>query len=211
MLHTSKRQDRYQDSDSPMDTLVDTDESWDADDEDSGSDSMSDAFNLAPMSVVLGLKSKKEVPGLFRFRVRREEDKFLGASGKSDGWINISHFLWTMCATLADAGTDREWTATFEKSRPQWNKIQVQVKRFGFTQFSSEIPPAPVDLALVQFFGSQFDGEVRGFEIEQEDLNTVPDSQDIWTLWRYIIETPADEIKEFHVTLRDTGKLMGSQ
>ncbi|KAJ5158922.1 uncharacterized protein N7500_008573 [Penicillium coprophilum] len=209
MLPSSQVQNKRQGSDIPMDTFVDTDESWDADDEASDSDSPTDAFNLMPMSEVLGLKSKKEVPRLFRFRVRREEDKFLGASGKSDGWINISHFLWTMCATLADAGSDREWTATFEKYRPQWNKIQVQVKRYGFTQFSSEIPPAPVDLALVQFFGTQYDGQVRGFEIEQEDLNTVPDSQDIWTLWRYIIETPADQIKEFNVTLRDTGKLMG--
>jgi hypothetical protein len=203
MLFRSKKQDMQEELTIPMKT----DESWDADDEDSDSDS----FNLSPMSQVLGLKSKKDVPSLFRFRVRREEDKFLGASGKSDGWINISHFLWDMCATLADAGTDREWTATFEKWRPQWNKIQAQVKGYGYTRFSSEIPPAPVDLALVQFFGSQFDGQVRGFEIEQEDLNTEPDSRDIWTLWRYIIETPAGEIKEFNVTLRDTPRLMGSR
>ncbi|KAJ5951152.1 uncharacterized protein N7479_009565 [Penicillium vulpinum] len=190
---------------------IDTDESWDADDEDSGSDPAPNTFNLMPMSKVLGLKPSKDVtPPLFRFRVRREEDKFLGASSSCDGWINISHFLWTMCATLADTGTDREWTAAFEKWRPQWKKVRAQVKTYGFTQFSSEIALAPVDLVLVQFFGSQLDGGVRGFEIEQEDPNTPSDTQDVWALWRYIIETPAGQIKEFNVTLRDTARLMRS-
>ncbi|EKV12718.1 Oxidoreductase, N-terminal [Penicillium digitatum] len=186
-----------------------TDERWDADDEDSGSERTLNAFDFAPLSIVLG--SKHEARRLFRFTVRREEDKFLVASGKSDGWIDASHFLWTMCATLADAGTDRKWSATFEKWRPQWEKVQTQVKTFGYTQFSSEIPPAPVDLALVQFFGSRVDQVTREFEIEQEGPDRVSDGQDIWTLWRYITETPADQIREFHVTLRDTARLVGSQ
>ncbi|KAJ6142969.1 hypothetical protein N7471_002422 [Penicillium samsonianum] len=199
MLHTSKHQE--------LDIPLHTDEAWDADDEDSESERTSNAFDFVPLSIALGLK--KEVHPLFHFRVRREEGKFPGASGKSDGWISASHFLWTMCATLAEAGIDPEWTVTFGKWRPQWNKIQVQVKTFGYTQFSSEIPPAPVGLALVQFFGSRFDEEPREFEIEQEDLDNVSDCQDIWTLWRYIIETPADQIKEFHVSLRDTARLLG--
>lgn len=196
---------KYQELNIPLDT----DESWDADDEDSGSERTLNAFDFAPLSIALG--PNHESRSLFRFTVRREEDKCLIASGRSDGWIDVSHFLWTMCATLADAGTDREWTATFEKWRPQWKKVQAQVKTFGFTQFSSEIPPAPVDLALVQFFGSTLDESIREFEIEQEGPDAVSDGQDIWTLWRYIIETPADQIREFHVTLRGTARLASSQ
>ncbi|CAI7610466.1 unnamed protein product [Penicillium glandicola] len=168
-----------------LDIPMDTDEAWDADDEDSDPEK-SDAFDFLSMSIILG--SKQEVRPLFHFKVRREEDKFLGASG-----------------------TDREWTATFEKWRPQWNKIQVQVKTFGYTQFSSEIPLAPVDLALVQFIGYRSDEVPREFEIEQEGPNGVSDSQDIWTLWRYIIETPAHEIREFYVSLKDTARLVSSQ
>ncbi|CAG8886245.1 unnamed protein product [Penicillium egyptiacum] len=191
----------------------DIDESWDADDEDSGSDTTLDAFDFVPMSLALG--SGYEVQrsfdkSLFHFSVHREETKLVGGSGKSDGWISISHFLWTMCATLADAGTDMEWTATFEEWRPQWNQIQVQVKTFGYTQFSSEIAPAPVDLASVRFFGFGSDEEPREFEIEQEGPDSVSDCQDIWTLWRYIIETPANHLKEFHVCLKDTARLIGS-
>ncbi|CRL19599.1 unnamed protein product [Penicillium camemberti] len=198
-----------------LDTPIDTDETWDADDEacstayDSSSDTACDPFDFVPLSVALG--SRQETRRLFRFTVRREEYRSLSAAGKSDGWIDVSHFLWTMCATLADAGTDREWTAAFEKWRPQWKKVQAQVKTFGYTQFSSKIPPAPVDLALVQFFGSSSDKKAREFEIEQENPDGVSGSQDIWTLWRYIIETPADQIKEFHVTLRDTARVGGSQ
>ncbi|KAJ5186304.1 hypothetical protein N7449_011068 [Penicillium cf. viridicatum] len=200
-----------------MDIPTDTDETWDADDEDScsdtaydsSSDTACDPFDFVPLSIALG--SQHETRRLFRFTVRREEYRSISATGKSDGWIDVSHFLWTMCATLADAGTDREWTAAFEKWRPQWKKVQAQVKTFGYTRFSSEIPPAPVDLALVQFFGSSSDKKAREFEIEKEGPDGVSDSQDIWTLWRYVIETPADQIKEFHVTLRDTARLVGSQ
>ncbi|OQE16525.1 hypothetical protein PENFLA_c027G01813 [Penicillium flavigenum] len=193
---------------------INTDENWDADDEDCGSDTTLDSFDSVPLSLALGSKNDGKGPldkSLFHFSVHREETNLLGARGKSDGWISISHFLWTMCATLADAGTDLEWTATFEQWRPQWNKIQVQVKRFGYTQFSSEIAPAPVDLALVRFFGFGVDEEHREFEIEQEGPDNVSDCQDIWTLWRYIIETPANQIREFHVCLRDTARLVRSQ
>ena len=199
-----------------LDIPTGTDETWDADDEDScstaydsSSDTACDPFDFVPLSIALG--SRQETRRLFRFTVRREEYRSLSATGKSDGWIDVSHFLWTMCATLADAGTDREWTAAFEKWRPQWKKVQAQVKTFGYTQFSSQIPPAPVDLALVQFFGSSSNKKAREFEIEQESSGGGSGSQDIWTLWRYIIETPADQIKEFHVTLRDTARLVGPQ
>ncbi|KAF7527976.1 hypothetical protein PCG10_001910 [Penicillium crustosum] len=199
-----------------LDIPVDTDETWDADDEDSSSaaydsssDTACDPFDFVPLSIALG--SQQETRRLFSFTVRRDEYRSLSAPGKSDGWIDASHFLWTMCATLADAGTDLEWAAAFEKWRPQWRKVQTQVKTFGYTQFSSEIPPAPVDLALIQFSGSSSDKKGREFEIEQEGPNSVSSSQDIWTLWRYIIETPADQIKEFHVTLRDTTRVVGSQ
>ncbi|CAI7575061.1 unnamed protein product [Penicillium discolor] len=192
--------EKYQVLDIPMGT----DEAWDADDEDSSStaydsssDTTCDPFDFVPLSIALG--SQQETRRLFRFTVRREEYRSLSATGKSDGWIDVSHFLWTMCATLADAGTDREWTTAFEKWRPQWKK------------FSSEIPPAPVDLALVQFFGSSSNKKAREFEIEQEGRDGVSGPQDIWTLWRYIIETPADQIKEFHVTLRDTARVVSSQ
>lgn len=193
---------------------MDADEAWDADDEDScstaydsSSDTAGDAFDFLPLSIALG--SRQGTRRLFHFTVRRDEYKSLKATGTSDGWIDVSHFLWTMCATLADAGTDREWTAAFEKWRPQWKKVQAQVKTFGYTQFSSEIPHAPVDLALVQFFGSPSNKKAREFEIEQDGPDRGSGSQDIWTLWRYIVETPADQVKEFHVTLRDTAKLVG--
>ncbi|KGO75232.1 hypothetical protein PITC_010850 [Penicillium italicum] len=178
MPYPSKNQD--------LDIPMNTDESWDADDEDSGSERTLNAFDFAPLSVALG--PKHETRRLFRFTVRREQEKSLVASG-----------------------TDHEWTATFEKWRPQWKKVQAQVKTFGLTQFSSEIPPAPIDLALVQFFGSRVDKVVREFEIEQEGPNSASGGQDIWTLWRYIVETPADHIREFHVILRDTARLVGSQ
>jgi hypothetical protein len=179
-----------------------TDEAWDADDEDSGSENDQISFVSAPTT--------EEGRNLFRFTVRREHSTVVGVPGESDGWINTSHFLWTMCATLADGGTDREWTASFEKWRPQWNSIQAQLKPFGSTQFSSVIPSAPVDLALVQFLGCQLNPETKEFEIEQEDSHSASDGQDIWTLWRYIIETPADQIRDFHVLLRETAKLVGS-
>ncbi|KAJ5243985.1 hypothetical protein N7489_004081 [Penicillium chrysogenum] len=193
---------------------INTDENWDADDEDCGSDTTLDSFDSVPLSLALRSKDDGKGPfdkSLFHFSVNREETNLLGAPGKSDGWISVSHFLWTMCATLADAGTDLEWTATFEQWRPQWNKIQVQVKRFGYTQFSSEIAPAPVDLALVRFVGFGRDQEHREFEIEQEGQDSIADCQDIWTLWRYIIETPANQIREFHVRLRDTARLVSLQ
>lgn len=193
---------------------INTDENWDADDEDCGSDTTLDSFDSVPLSLALRSKDDGKGPfdkSLFHFSVNREETNLLGAPGKSDGWISVSHFLWTMCATLADAGTDLEWTATFEQWRPQWNKIQVQVKRFGYTQFSSEIAPAPVDLALVRFVGFRHDQEHREFEIEQEGQDSIADCQDIWTLWRYIIETPANQIREFHVRLRDTARLVSLQ
>ncbi|KAJ5275381.1 hypothetical protein N7497_005994 [Penicillium chrysogenum] len=193
---------------------INTDENWDADDEDCGSDTTLDSFDSVPLSLPLRSKDDGKGPfdkSLFHFSVNREETNLLGAPGKSDGWISVSHFLWTMCATLADAGTDLEWTATFEQWRPQWNKIQVQAKRFGYTQFSSEIAPAPVDLALVRFVGFRHDQEHREFEIEQEGQDSIADCQDIWTLWRYIIETPANQIREFHVCLRDTARLVGLQ
>ncbi|CAI7618144.1 unnamed protein product [Penicillium viridicatum] len=178
-----------------LDIPTGTDETWDADDEgscstayDSSSDTACDPFDFVPLSIVLG--SRQETRRLFRFTVRREEYRSLSAT---------------------DAGTDPEWTAAFEKWRPQWKKVQAQVKTFGYTQFSSQVPPAPVDLALVQFFGSSSDKKAREFEIEQESSDGGSGSQDIWTLWRYIIETPADQIKEFHVTLRDTARVIGSQ
>ncbi|KAJ5589199.1 hypothetical protein N7537_011877 [Penicillium hordei] len=199
-----------------LDIPTDTDETWDADDEDSSdtafdssSETACDPFDFVPLSIALG--SQHETRRLFRFTVRREEYRSLSATGTYDGWIDVSHFLWTMCATLADSGVDWEWTAAFEKWRPQSKKVQAQVKTFGYTQFSSEIPPAPVGLALVQFFGSPSDKKAREFEIEQEGPDCVSGSQDIWTLWRYVIETPANQIKEFHVTLRDTARLVGSQ
>ncbi|KAI2704741.1 hypothetical protein CBS147332_7395 [Penicillium roqueforti] len=197
-----------------LDIPMITDEDWDADDEDSGSDTTSDSFDLVPMSTAL--KPEDKVRGLctnplFHFTVHREEHTFPGQCGKSDGWINTSHFLWAMCATLADSGTDPEWAATFEEWRPQWNKIQAQVKRFGYTHFSSEIAPAPVDLVLVQFFGWGYSGEPREFEIEQEDPDSVYDCQDMWTFWRYIIETPASQIRQIVVCLKDTARLVGSE
>ncbi|KAJ5135822.1 uncharacterized protein N7515_005100 [Penicillium bovifimosum] len=178
------------------------DEAWDADYEDSGSEDDRSSSDSAPTTD----------PGrdMFRFTVRREGSTGSGVPGESDGWINTSHFLWTMCATLADGGTDREWTASFEQWRPQWKAIETQLKTYGSTRFSSAIPPAPVDLALVQFLGCKLNPETREFEIEQEDAQGVSDGQDIWTLWRYIIETPADQIRDFHVLLRDTAKVVGS-
>ncbi|OQE82498.1 hypothetical protein PENNAL_c0036G06000 [Penicillium nalgiovense] len=169
---------------------INTDESWDADDEDSGADTTLDALDSVSLSLALGSKYDGKGPfdkSLFHFSVNREETNLLGAPD-----------------------TDREWTAAFEQWRPQWNEIQVQVKRFGYTQFSSEIAPAPIDLAVVRFFWFGVNEEHREFEIEQEGLDIAADCQDIWTLWRYIIETPANQIREFHVCLRDTARLVGS-
>ncbi|KAJ5794202.1 hypothetical protein N7457_000801 [Penicillium paradoxum] len=175
-----------------------------ADDEGSGSE-ISDSSDLVPMSVALRLLD--EVRPLLHFRVHREHSPSLTASGESDGWTDSSHFLWAMCATLADGDADPEWTLAFEKWRFQWKRIQKQVKSYGYTHFSSVIPPAPVNLATVRFLASQ----PREFEIEQQDPDGVSDHQDIWTLWRNIIEVPADQVTDIEVCLKDTGKLVGSQ
>ncbi|KAJ5482226.1 hypothetical protein N7475_001038 [Penicillium sp. IBT 31633x] len=182
---------------------MDAEEVWNADDEDSGSEKTLDPF-AESMSEAGG--SAEEDRPVLHFRVRRENTALLGASGKSDGWINSSHFLWAMCAALADGDTDREWTVTFEKWRPQWNQIQTQVRSYGYTHFSSEFSPPPVDLASVRFLGSQ----CREFDIEQNP-HDASDCQDIWTLWRYVIETPADEIRDIHVCLKNTARLVESQ
>ncbi|KAJ5562055.1 hypothetical protein N7461_000816 [Penicillium sp. DV-2018c] len=184
-------------------TFTYTDEAWDADDEGSCSESDRMSVDSEP-TTDQGLD-------LFRFTVSREGSTIPGVRGESDGWINTSHFLWMMCATLADGGTDQEWTASFEKWRPQWNAVQAQLSPFRSTPFSSAVPPAPLDLALVQFSGCQQNPESREFEIEQEDPQCVSDGQDIWTLWRYFIETPADQIRDFHVILRDNVKLVDSR
>lgn len=181
-----------------MDTEV-----YGADDEDSGFET-SDSSDLESTPEAPTLVD--EVRPLLLFRVRRENSTFEDVSGESNGWTNASHFLWSMCATLADGGKDPVWTGIFEKWRPQWKKIQKQVKTYGYTHFSSEIPPAPVDVAGVRLLGCL----PKDFEIEQECPDEVSDRQDIWTLWRNIIEAPAGQIPEICVCLKDTERLLPS-
>ncbi|KAJ5329321.1 hypothetical protein N7452_009711 [Penicillium brevicompactum] len=144
------------------------------------------------------LNALPEPQPLFHFHICRDSHPLHGTKGKSDGWANASYLLWEMCAILAAAGTDYEWTVKFEKHLPTWQKIQQQVKTYGFTHFSSEIPAAPVDLAFVRL-----PKEDRSFEIEQDPHGDVQDSSDVWALWRYIIEMPVAEEKLFEVRLVD--------
>jgi len=173
-------------------------ENWDADDEASDSEASLDSFDLVPLSSSLvSFSDHPEPQALFNFYICRDSHPTLGATGKSEGWANTSCLLWEMCATLADAGTDVEWTQTFEQWRPKWNRVQDHVKAYGYTHFSSEIPPAPVGFALVRFEGES------SFEIEQDGCSG-DDQLDVWALWRFVVELAVGERGVFDVVLMDT-------
>jgi hypothetical protein len=179
----------------PTPTISPTSESWDADDEGSDSEGFLSPFDLVHLST--SLTSVPEPQAIFNFHVCRDSHPTRGATGKSEGWANTSYLLWSMCATLADAGIDVEWTHTFEQWRPQWDRIQDHVKSYGYTHFSSEIPPAPIGFALVRFDDS------KSFEIEQDGCGG-EDQLDVWALWRFVIELPVGENGMFEVVLMDT-------
>jgi hypothetical protein len=180
---------------SPLPTpTIDPNDNWEADDEASDAGEIN-SFDLVHLST--SLSSLPEPQAIFNFHICRDSQPFLGATGKSEGWNNTSYLLWQMSATLADAGTDLEWTRKFQKWRPRWNGIQEHVKAYGYTHFSSEIPPAPVGLALIRF-----DGE-RSFEIDQ-DGSGGEDQLDVWALWRFVVELPVGNPGFFEVLLMDT-------
>lgn len=176
------------------DKMMDAEE-WDADDE-----SSEYTDSLAPFDEFSSiLKTLPEPEVLFNYKICRDSHPIPGVIGKSDGWVNTSQLLWELCATLADAGTDVEWTKTFERWRPTWNNIQAQMRSYGYTHYCSEIPVAPIGLAVIRF--SEGD---RSFEIEQESCGDIQDHLDVWALWRFVIEMPGSEMGVFDVTLIDT-------
>ncbi|CAI7634784.1 unnamed protein product [Penicillium bialowiezense] len=164
-------------------------EAWDADNELSDEEGTFDPFDDFS-SVLTALPNPQDPQPIFHFQVCRDSHPLYGAK--------VPHTLWEMCAVLAAAGTDFEWTEKFEKFVPIWENIQQQVKTYGFTHFSSEIPIAPVDLAFIRF-----PEDNRSFEIEQDPRGGVQDSSDIWALWRFIVELPVGEPKLFEVRLVD--------
>ncbi|KAJ5795121.1 hypothetical protein N7457_001720 [Penicillium paradoxum] len=66
-------------------------------------------------------------------------------------WINTNHFLWSLCAGLADSGTDKDWTGTFNAQyRLVWEEIQARVQEVdGEYKFGILIPEPPVQDAMV--------------------------------------------------------------
>ncbi|CAG8211464.1 unnamed protein product [Penicillium olsonii] len=172
---------------------TETEETWDADDEQSDDEGSFDPFENFS-SILIDLPEPK---WFFNFHVSRDSQPTLGTDGMSDGWINKPYFLWELCAILAAAGTDKEWTEKFEQWKPTWLLAREQMRTYGCSHFSSEFPLAPIGLALIRF---PEDG--REFEIDQgDDLGDFEDGSDVWALWRYLVEMPVGKDNMFEVTL----------
>jgi hypothetical protein len=181
---------------------MDTDEGYEADNESSKSRSED--------TITATSSPPDEIQGLFHFKVHREYSKIPGSSGKVSEWINASYFLWKMCATLADSGADPEWTEAFELWRSTWDHILEELLVSEDTGVPVKIPLAPVNLASVQPGSvSQRGSENEDWviEIEQEDDGMLYDNQDIWGLWRRVVESPVGSANAFCVTLKDTARI----
>ncbi|OGE56324.1 hypothetical protein PENARI_c003G11800 [Penicillium arizonense] len=181
---------------------MDIDEGYEADDESSKprSGDTTTAISSPPV----------EIQGVFHFKVHRECSTMSGSSGEVSQWINASYFLWKMCATLADTAADPEWTEAFELWRSTWDQIQEELLVSEDTGVPVKIPPAPVNLASVQPGSVSLRGSEKEdwvIEIEQEDDGMLYDNQDIWALWRRVVESPAGPADAFCVILKETARI----
>ncbi|CAG8225775.1 unnamed protein product [Penicillium salamii] len=153
-------------------------ETWDADDEYSDTESVFDPFEDFS-SILIDLP---EPQAIFKFHICRGSQPTLGT-------IDVRY--------PRGSRNRQRMVKEIRQWRPTWNDVRNKIRFYGYSHFSSEIPLAPVGLAIVRF-----PEENRSFGIEQSDVGVL-DGSDVWALWRFIIEMPAGECKLFEVTLID--------
>ncbi|KAJ5766988.1 uncharacterized protein N7511_004604 [Penicillium nucicola] len=182
---------------------TDSDDGYEADDESNKSQVTAAAFKDTP----------DKLRGVFHFEIHREYSKLSSSPDKVSQWINSSYFLWSMCASLADSGSDPEWTRAFELWRPTWDQIQEELRVSEDTGVPVKIPLAPVNLASVQpgnVIQMGIEDKDWVIEIEQggDDNDAVLyDNQDIWALWQRVVAAPVGSTDAFYVTLQDTARI----
>lgn len=136
-------------------------------------------------------------------------------TGHFGEWLCSVHLVWAMCARLADSETDLEWTAVFEQSRPQWDKIQEDLLKISEqrrvdpnARFRLEIPPAPVGRMIIRQTNAPFQSwhiMGRRFQFTEEEGSSVYNMEHNFVLFRQFLMSiywPNNE--RFHITLMDT-------
>ncbi|KAJ5771266.1 uncharacterized protein N7511_003317 [Penicillium nucicola] len=88
----------------------------------------------------------------FLFALRRENGPVTGIRVEdTHKFVCASHFVWEMCAALAQNGDDPKWTRIFKMWEPQYAEVKALIASCkGKSRFSVMIPYPPVDITIVE-------------------------------------------------------------
>jgi hypothetical protein len=128
----------------------------------------------------------------FLFELRRENGPVTGIRVEdAQRFVCASHFVWEMCAALAQIGDDPKWTKVFKMWEPQYAEVRALIASCkGNSRFLVAIPYPPVDITVVEHRAHLASGyerkrfELKGTEFTHSSSLHVCD--DLCELRRYL-------------------------